>query len=98
MRRSLALALLLLVLVLCIPAPATAQGRILVDTLRSKAIAGNAIGDTPNREVFVYTPPSYDRTPNRRSRASGSTARIRDSICSRRWTVSGAWMPASSWW
>jgi S-formylglutathione hydrolase FrmB len=66
MRRSLALALRLLVLVLCIPAPATAQGRILVDTLRSKTIAGNAIGDTPDREVFVYTPPSYDRTPNRR--------------------------------
>ena len=43
-----------------------AQGRILVDTIRSKAIAGNLIGDTPNREVFVYTPPSYDRTPTRR--------------------------------
>ena len=38
----------------------------MVDTLRSKAITGNTIGDTPNREVFVYTPPSYDRTPNRR--------------------------------
>ena len=67
MRRSLAFALrLLLLLVLCLPAPAMAQGRILVDTIRSKAIAGNAIGDTPNREVFVYTPPSYDRTPTRR--------------------------------
>ena len=58
MRRSLAFALRLLLLVLCIPAPVVAQGRILVDTLRSKAIAGNTIGDTPDREVFVYTPPS----------------------------------------
>jgi S-formylglutathione hydrolase FrmB len=66
MRRSLAFALRLLLLVLCLPAPAMAQGRILVDTIRSRSIAGNAIGDTPNREVFVYTPPSYDRTPTRR--------------------------------
>jgi hypothetical protein len=66
MRRSLLFAFRLLLLVLCLPAPATAQGRILVDTIRSNAIAGNAIGDTPNREVFVYTPPSYDRTPTRR--------------------------------
>ena len=56
----------LLLLMLYIPVPATAQGRILVDTIRSKTLAGNAIGDTPDREVFVYTPPSYDRTPNRR--------------------------------
>ena len=66
MRRSILFALRLVLLLLCLPAPLTAQGRILVDTIRSKAIAGNAIGDTPNREVFVYTPPNYDRTPNRR--------------------------------
>ncbi|WP_411280861.1 alpha/beta hydrolase [Gemmatimonas sp.] len=66
MRRSLGFLRRLLLLVLGAPAPATAQGRILVDTIRSKAIAGNSIGDTPDREVFVYTPPSYDRTPNRR--------------------------------
>ncbi|WP_309672131.1 alpha/beta hydrolase-fold protein [Gemmatimonas sp.] len=66
MRRSILFALRLFLLVLCLPAPLTAQGRILVDTIRSKALSGNAIGDTPNREVFVYTPPSYDRTPNRR--------------------------------
>lgn len=66
MRMSRSLAVALFLLVLCLPVPATAQGRILVDTIRSKTLAGNAIGDTPNREVFVYTPPSYDRTPNRR--------------------------------
>ena len=66
MRRSLPFLVRLLLLVLCLPAPAAAQGRILVDTIRSRSIAGNAIGDTPNREVFVYTPPSYDRTPTRR--------------------------------
>jgi len=66
MRRLYGIFLRLLPLVLFDPTPATAQGRILVDTIRSRALAGNTIGDTPNREVFVYTPPSYDRTPNRR--------------------------------
>lgn len=66
MRRPLASFLRLLLLVLCFPAPAVGQGRILVDTIRSKSLAGNAIGDTPDREVFVYTPPSYDRVANRR--------------------------------
>ena len=66
MRRAIPFLLRFLLLALCLPAHATAQGRVLVDTLRSRALAGNAIGDTPNREVFVYTPPSYDRAPNRR--------------------------------
>ena len=66
MHRPLAFLPRLLLLVLCVSASAAAQGRILVDTIRSNAIAGNLIGDTPNREVFVYTPPNYDRTPNRR--------------------------------
>ncbi len=66
MRPSFGFLLRLLLLLFGVSASATAQGRILVDTIRSKALAGNAIGDTPNREVFVYTPPSYDRTPNRR--------------------------------
>jgi len=66
MRRASGFLLRLLLLVCCIATTAAAQGRILVDTIYSKAIAGNTYGDTPNREVFVYTPPSYDRTPNRR--------------------------------
>ncbi len=66
MRRLLSVFLRLLLCSLFVPALATAQGRILVDTIRSKAIAGNSLGDTPNREVFVYTPPSYDRSPNKR--------------------------------
>jgi len=66
MRRSFGFLLRHLLLLLVVTVPATAQGRILVDTVRSKALVDNTIGDTPNREVFVYTPPSYDRTRNRR--------------------------------
>lgn len=58
--------LLFAVFVLLAPTMLAAQGRILVDTIRSRTLASNRVGDTPNREVFVYTPPSYDRTPNRR--------------------------------
>jgi enterochelin esterase-like enzyme len=36
------------------------------DTLQSRALAGNLLGDSPNRDVLVYLPPSYDRSPGRR--------------------------------
>lgn len=39
----------------------SAQGRIVVDTLRSQTLRGNAIGDTPDREITIYLPPSYAR-------------------------------------
>ncbi len=45
---------------------ARAQGRILVDTLHSEALRGNAIGDTPDRPVTIYLPPSYDSDSTRR--------------------------------
>ncbi len=66
MFQRLVLLFLALAPVLLAPAALPAQGRVIVDTIRSRALQGNRIGDTPNREVFVYTPPSYDRTPNRR--------------------------------
>ena len=48
------------------PPPALAQGRIAIETLHSQALRGNLIGDTPDRQVTVYLPPSYDRDPARR--------------------------------
>ena len=46
--------------------PAAAQGRIVVETLHSRALEGNAIGDTPDRRITIYLPPSYDRDAARR--------------------------------
>jgi enterochelin esterase-like enzyme len=46
--------------------PAGAQGRVVHDTLHSRALVGNPLGDSPDREVLVYLPPSYDRSPSRR--------------------------------
>lgn len=49
----------------CAP-PASAQGRIVIETLHSQALQGNRIGDTPDRQVTIYLPPSYDRDAARR--------------------------------
>ena len=38
---------------------ASAQGRIVFDTLHSRALRGNLVHDAPDREVLVYLPPSY---------------------------------------
>lgn len=43
-----------------------AQSRIVIDTVRSQALRNNRIGDTPNRSVTIYLPPSYDRDAKRR--------------------------------
>lgn len=48
------------------PAGISAQGRIVVDTLASRALRGNGIGDTPDRPITIYLPPSYDHDPSRR--------------------------------
>ena len=45
---------------------ARAQGHIVVETLHSQALAGNLIGDTPDRKVTIYLPPSYERDAARR--------------------------------
>lgn len=62
--------LFLLSCALCIgaafAAPAPAQGRIVVETLHAQALEGNGIGDTPDRKITVYLPPSYDRDATRR--------------------------------
>ncbi len=61
---------ILVPLALCIAAArspsAEAQGRIVIETLHSQALQGNGIGDTPDRKVTIYLPPSYDRDTARR--------------------------------
>ena len=44
---------------------AQAPGRVEELTIHSRALEGNLLGDSPDRQVFVYLPASYD-TSNRR--------------------------------
>jgi enterochelin esterase-like enzyme len=47
--------------------PALGQvGRVVHDSVRSKALAGNLLHEPSTREVLVYLPPSYDQSPGRR--------------------------------
>ena len=66
MRRTVTLALLVLSAVIMLSPAAKAQGRIITETLKSQALRGNLIGDTANRELTIYLPPSYDRKPKTR--------------------------------
>ena len=40
-------------------APTASVGRLVPDTLHSKALEKNLYGDTPDRPVLVYLPASY---------------------------------------
>lgn len=45
---------------------ATAQeGQIIRETVHSPSLEGNLLGDSPNRQVNIYLPPSYDTEPGR---------------------------------
>jgi enterochelin esterase-like enzyme len=57
---------LLLALLLALPAPLAAQGRIVSDSVRSPALEGNLLGDSPVRPLLVYLPPSYAQEVTRR--------------------------------
>lgn len=41
-------------------------GQLISDTLHAASLASNRYGDSPNRAVLVYLPPSYDRVPAKR--------------------------------
>jgi S-formylglutathione hydrolase FrmB len=43
-----------------------AEGRLVSNTVHSRALEGNLLGDTADRSVLVYLPPSYDSTPTKR--------------------------------
>lgn len=57
-----------LIVLLTSPAPLSAQGGGIthVDTVSSPSLRGNLIGDTDQREVTVYLPPSYSTHRSRR--------------------------------
>jgi enterochelin esterase family protein len=42
------------------------RGRVEVHVIRSAALEGNPLGDPSDREVLVYTPPSYEASSSRR--------------------------------
>lgn len=44
----------------------TGAGRLVVDTLHSNALERNRLGDSPDRSLLVYLPPSYAASPTRR--------------------------------
>src|SRR4051812_4237475 len=41
-------------------------GRLVADTLHSKALEKNRYGDTPDRAMLVYLPASYESSPTKR--------------------------------
>lgn len=44
----------------------TLKGRLESIKVHGESLAGNLAGDSPDRPVTVYLPPSYDKEPNRR--------------------------------
>jgi enterochelin esterase-like enzyme len=59
--------IVLLLFVCFIPQLALAgEGQLVSDTVHSRALEGNLLGDTADRSVLVYLPPSYDSTPTKR--------------------------------
>lgn len=48
------------------PLAGVSHSRMVIDTLHSRALRGNRLGDSPDRRVTIYLPPSYDRDTTRR--------------------------------
>ncbi|MDR0780631.1 MAG: alpha/beta fold hydrolase [Pseudomonadales bacterium] len=57
---------LLLLLALCLSTTALAQGRIDHVVVHATSLEGNLIGDSAERDVFIYLPPSYDSAAGKR--------------------------------
>jgi S-formylglutathione hydrolase len=67
MMRRIALALVVsLVAAAAVRAQQPAGGRLVYDTIHSAALEKNLYGDSPNREVLVYLPPSYATSSDKR--------------------------------
>ena len=43
-----------------------AEGRLVADTVHAKSLEHNLYGDSPDRTMLVYLPPSYASSPNKR--------------------------------
>lgn len=55
-----------LVLTAARPVALLSQGTLVVDSVFSRGLQANVVGDSPIRRVLVYLPPSYPREPARR--------------------------------
>jgi enterochelin esterase-like enzyme len=56
-----------LVLACLIPDLALAgESRVVSDTLHSRSLEGNLLGDSADRSVLVYLPPNYVNAPTKR--------------------------------
>ncbi|HET7622260.1 MAG TPA: alpha/beta hydrolase-fold protein [Gemmatimonadaceae bacterium] len=42
------------------------HGRVLELAIHGRSLEGNLLGDSPDRTISIYLPPSYDRAPERR--------------------------------
>ena len=51
-----------------VPAPVAGATSVITEriTVHGASLVGNLEGDSPDRDVFVYLPPSYATSPNRR--------------------------------
>lgn len=56
--------LLVLCLLLTTTSAIAQDGRIVRETVYSPSLEGNLLGDSPNRQVTIYLPPSYDDGDN----------------------------------
>lgn len=43
---------------------AIADGKLVLETIHSKSLENNLIGDSPDKAVTIYLPPSYDEGNN----------------------------------
>jgi S-formylglutathione hydrolase len=42
------------------------QGKVVIDTVHSPSLEGNLLGDSPDREVYIYLPAEYEDYPDKR--------------------------------
>ncbi len=56
----------LLISVARLSAQQPAVGRLVADTVHAKSLEHNLYGDSPDRSMLVYLPPSYESSPNKR--------------------------------
>ena len=55
-----------LVVAACVGAQQPSAGRLVADTIHSKALEKNVYGDSPDRGLLVYLPASYATSPTKR--------------------------------
>ena len=65
LRRLSGLVLFLVVTAMCVPLAAQ-EGRLVREKVHGAALEKTVTGESPDRSVSVYLPPSYDTAPNKR--------------------------------